>query len=175
MVDVVAYCDGSCAPKEDGKPGGYGLVLLPSRCDSKALFLSGSTWDTTNNRMELYAVIRSLELIRPSQSIQFILDSQYVTSAFNLGWLESWQRKSFRGTKNADLWERVPELVRSRRLEWKWVPGHSNILFNEVADTLAGFGTNRARVGVQDELIAHKPEAGWKAAVQELKVRSERG
>ena len=133
MPDVTIYTDGAA----QGNPGrgGYGVVLLsgPHRKE-----LSQGFRLTTNNRMELLAVIKGLEAIRwDNAEVHVTSDSSYVVNAINKGWLENWKRKGFAKVKNPDLWMRFEPLLRRHRVAFHWIKGHAGHPENERCDALA--------------------------------------
>ena len=133
------WTDGGCAPTNPG-PGGWGLVLCVG--DTEIERAGCDPW-TTNNRMELVAVIEGLALIAsPGQHVRVLLDSSYVRNPFVTGWLERWERTGWRRANrgdvlNRDLWERlIAEVARHERVEWCKVCGHSGVPLNERAHQL---------------------------------------
>lgn len=127
------YTDG--AAKGNPGPGGYGIVLEagPHRKE-----LSGGFRRTTNNRMELLAVIVGLEALKnPGQQVRVVSDSKYVVDAINKGWLRSWIQKGFKGKKNVDLWKRLIPMLQKHQVQFQWVKGHNDHPQNERCDRLA--------------------------------------
>ncbi len=142
---VEIYADGAC--RGNPGPGGWGAILSLGDHE-KELF--GAEADTTNNRMELTAVIRALEALKRRVSARIYTDSQYVRLGIT-EWLPQWKARGWRTAdrkpvKNQDLWARLDELASGHELEWHWVKGHSGVPGNERVDALA----NRAI----DELLA---------------------
>ena len=137
MQIVDLFTDGACSGNPG--PGGWGAVLIFNNIVRK---MSGYEAETTNNRMELTAVIRGLEaLVRPC-SVVVTTDSVYVKNAFTEGWITSWQNKGWKtstgsAVKNQDLWLELIGLSRIHTLEWKWIKGHSGHEYNEMCDSLA--------------------------------------
>ncbi len=130
---ISLYTDG--ASSGNPGPGGYGVVL---KCAGRELELSGGYSLTTNNRMELLAVIKGLEAIRwTNAEVHVFSDSSYVVNAINKGWLENWQRKGFAKVKNPDLWMRLMQLLKLHRVAFHWVKGHAGHPENERCDRLA--------------------------------------
>jgi len=116
-------------------PGGYGVVL---KCAGAMKELSGGFRLTTNNRMELLAVIKGLEAIRWSDAVVEVWsDSTYVVKAITEGWLQNWERKGFKKVKNVDLWQTFLPLYRSHRVTFHWIKGHAGHPENERCDALA--------------------------------------
>lgn len=130
---IVMYTDG--ASRGNPGRGGYGTVLLYKNHRKE---LSAGFRKTTNNRMELMAVIAGLEAIKkPGMDIKIFSDSQYVVDAVNRGWIWTWERKQFKDKKNVDLWRRFIELYKQHNIEFSWIKGHSGIPENERCDELA--------------------------------------
>ncbi|MFT4861337.1 MAG: ribonuclease HI [Pseudohongiellaceae bacterium] len=136
---VEMFTDGACR----GNPGigGWG-VLLRSRDSEKTLH--GGEAHTTNNRMELTAVIKGLEALSKSCEITVTSDSKYVLSGIT-EWIENWKKRGWKtaGKKpvqNVDLWQQLDLLTQSHTIQWKWVKGHSGHRENEIADELANLG-----------------------------------
>jgi len=133
MVEI--YTDGSSR----GNPGagGYGAVLI-SREHKIRRELSGGFRITTNNRMELLAVIVGLETLKvfPSQVLIYS-DSQYVVNAVEKNWLIGWEKTNFKNKKNPDLWKRFLEVYRKHKVRFQWVKGHAGNPENERCDVLA--------------------------------------
>ncbi len=127
------YTDGAAR----GNPGrgGYGVVLIWGNTRKE---LSQGYRNTTNNRMELMAVIAALqELKRPGLDIVIYSDSSYVVNAIEKGWLVNWVRTGFKDKKNADLWRQYISLARDHRVRFVWVKGHANNPMNNRCDELA--------------------------------------
>ena len=133
MQPINLYTDGSS--RGNPGPGGYGIVLT---CGPHRKELSGGFSCTTNNRMELLAVIVGLEAIkRPNAQVNIYSDSSYVVKAINEGWLANWQRKGLHKQKNADLWERYLRSAQKHQLRFFWIKGHAGHPENERCDQLA--------------------------------------
>lgn len=116
-------------------PGGYGVVL---QCGSYSKELSGGFARTTNNRMELLAVIKGLEQIRwDNATVEVWSDSSYVVKAITEGWLFDWERKDFAKKKNPDLWRMFLPLYRKHKITFHWIKGHAGHPQNERCDRLA--------------------------------------
>jgi ribonuclease HI len=135
--EVIIYTDGAC----EGNPGrgGYGVVIL---WGEKRQELSGGFQRTTNNRMELLAVIEALTALQQPCKVKLYSDSTYVVKAMNEGWVQNWRRNGWRNaqhkpTPNADLWKRLLSLCEQHEVEFCWVKGHSGIEENERCDALA--------------------------------------
>ena len=132
-MSIIIYTDGS-AKGNPGK-GGYGVVMLSGKYRKE---ISAGFMLTTNNRMELLAVIVGLENIKKENSGVIVYsDSKYVVNAVEKGWLFNWQNKGFKGKKNPDLWKRFLSVYKKHSVKFVWVKGHNNNLENERCDTLA--------------------------------------
>lgn len=130
---IYLYTDG--ASSGNPGPGGYGVVL---KCAGRVLEISEGFSLTTNNRMELLAVIKGLEAIRWDNAEVYVCsDSSYVVNAINKGWLENWQRRGFAKVKNPDLWIRFIPLLKKHRVSFHWIKGHAGHPENERCDALA--------------------------------------
>lgn len=145
MEEVTIYTDGAC--KGNPGPGGWG-AWLKSGPTEKELF--GGELATTNNRMELTAVIEGLAALKRPCKVMLYLDSQYVRMGI-MEWVHGWKRKGWRTAsgqpvKNVELWQRLDKLVQEggHQIEWRWVKGHSGDPGNERADMLANKGVERA-------------------------------
>ena len=133
MEPINLYTDGSS--RGNPGPGGYGVVLS---CGPHRKELNGGFRCTTNNRMELLAVIIGLEAIkRPNAQVNIYSDSSYVVKAINEGWLSNWLKKGLYKQKNADLWERFLTISRKHQLRFFWIKGHAGHPENERCDQLA--------------------------------------
>jgi ribonuclease HI len=139
MASVTIYTDG--AAKGNPGRGGYGVVLLASAGAGVPPYrkeLSAGYRLTTNNRMELLAVIVGLEALKwDDTEVTVYSDSRYVVDAVEKGWVFGWERKGFRGKKNPDLWVRFLAVYRRHRVRFVWVKGHASIPENERCDWLA--------------------------------------
>lgn len=130
---IYLYTDGAASGNPG--PGGYGVVL---KCGDLRKEMSGGFALTTNNRMELLAVIKGLEAIRWENAVVEVWsDSSYVVKAVNEGWLDKWVLKGFKKVKNPDLWQRFLELYRRHRVTFHWLKGHAGHPENERCDSLA--------------------------------------
>ncbi|MEK9953532.1 MAG: ribonuclease HI [Curvibacter sp.] len=145
MNTVEIYTDGAC--KGNPGPGGWG-VLLKSGGVEKELY--GGERETTNNRMEMMAVIQALEALKRPCHVILHADSQYVLKGIT-EWLAGWKARGWKTAakqpvKNVDLWQRLDALVSGagHRIEWRWVKGHDGDPGNERADALANRGVERA-------------------------------
>ena len=145
MNPVVIYTDGAC--KGNPGPGGWG-VLLKSGPTEKELF--GGDPSTTNNRMELMAVIQALSALKRPCAVTLFVDSQYVLKGIT-EWMAGWKAKGWRTAskapvKNVELWQQLDNLVRDSGhvIDWRWVRGHNGDPGNERADALANRGVEQA-------------------------------
>jgi ribonuclease HI len=131
---IVMYTDG--AARGNPGPGGYGVVLIYG---SHKIELSKGYKRTTNNRMELMAVIAGLEALKKEGlHITIYSDSQYIVKAIEEGWLEKWVKTDFKGgKKNKDLWMRFYELSKKHNIKFVWVRGHAENTYNNRCDVLA--------------------------------------
>ncbi len=131
---VTIYTDGAASGNPG--PGGYGVVLESSAGHRKEL--SGGFRRTTNNRMELLAVIVGLKELKSTEvAVTVVSDSKYVVDAINKGWLRSWVKKGFKDKKNPDLWRLMIPLLDKYNPTFQWVKGHNNHPQNERCDALA--------------------------------------
>ena len=136
-MDVELYTDGACSGNPG--PGGWACIL---KYGEKVKKLQGAESATTNNRMELMAVIMGLEALKKPVRIRITTDSRYVMQAFTDGWLANWKRRGWRtadgkAVKNQDLWLRLDAAMGGHTVDWEWVKGHNGHPFNEEADALA--------------------------------------
>ncbi|MFW5820596.1 MAG: ribonuclease HI [Bacteroidota bacterium] len=140
---IIMYTDGAASGNPG--PGGYGVVLKAGNLRKE---LSGGFKLTTNNRMELLAVIRGLETIKwENARVKIFTDSKYVADAVNKGWIYGWEKKDYKKRKNPDLWKKFLKLYRKHNVEINWIKGHADIPENERCDRLAveaGKGNNLA-------------------------------
>tara|TARA_B100000609_G_C17174627_1_gene413642 strand:+ start:886 stop:1317 length:432 start_codon:yes stop_codon:yes gene_type:complete len=139
MKDVIIYTDGACR----GNPGigGWG-ALMSYKEEVKELY--GGEVDTTNNKMELRAVIEGLNTLKEPCSVKVFTDSKYVMEGIN-SWIHNWKKNNWKtankkDVKNKDLWIQLDKLVSKHNISWEWVKGHSGNPGNEKADELANRG-----------------------------------
>lgn len=133
MPKVTVYTDGGASGNPG--PGGYGLVMLSGEHRKE---INGGFRLTTNNRMELLAVIIALETLKfEGTDVTIYSDSKYVVDAVKKGWVFNWEKKNFAKKKNPDLWKRFLKIYPKHRVEFVWVKGHAGNELNEVADRLA--------------------------------------
>jgi ribonuclease HI len=131
--EITIYTDGAASGNPG--PGGYGVVLISGR---HRLEKSEGFRLTTNNRMELLAVITGLEALKiPGSKVVVYTDSKYVADSVEKGWVFQWESKSFKKKKNPDLWIRFLKVYRKHNVRFVWIKGHSNNTENEVCDRLA--------------------------------------
>ncbi len=141
---VTIYTDGAC--KGNPGPGGWGAVLM-SGGHEKDLY--GYEPDTTNNRMELMAVISALEALKKPCDVLLYADSQYVLKGIK-EWIHGWKSRGWKTAdkkpvKNDDLWMRLDTACQPHKIKWQWVKGHAGNELNERADALANKGIEEAR------------------------------
>ncbi len=146
MTEVEIYTDGAC--KGNPGPGGWGALL---RCNGHEKELYGGEPVTTNNRMELLAVISALNSLTRPCVIILHTDSQYVKNGITT-WIHGWKKIGWKTAdkkpvKNADLWLQLDEAQKRHKIDWRWVKGHSGHEFNERADELANRGVEIVLVG----------------------------
>lgn len=144
MNNVVIYTDGAC--KGNPGPGGWGALLRSA--DGSEKELCGGELGTTNNRMEMMAVIEALAALKRPCAVVLHIDSQYVLKGMT-EWLVGWKAKGWKTAakqpvKNVDLWQRLDILVASHTIDWRWVKGHAGDPGNERADGLANQGVEKA-------------------------------
>ena len=137
MKEIKIYTDGACS-KNPG-PGGWGAVLIYK---SHRKEISGADAQTTNNRMELTAVIKALECLKEKCKIELFTDSKYVCDSIIKGWAESWRNNNWKKSDkkpaiNADLWEILLNLISKHDITFNWVKGHAGNIENERCDELA--------------------------------------
>ena len=131
------YTDGACSGNPG--PGGWGAVILFGK--EKQHNISGKVKETTNNRMELTAPIMALKKIKSKSDVVIFTDSTYVKNGIT-EWIKKWEKNGWKNAnkkpvKNKDLWVKLDSLCKKNKVTWKWVKGHSNNKYNNLADTLA--------------------------------------
>lgn len=136
---VIIYTDGAC--RGNPGPGGWGVIL---RYKGKTKELYGGDKATTNNRMELMAVIQALEALKKPCAVQLYSDSSYVLTGIT-EWIANWKKRNWqtatkKPVKNVELWQRLDAAKAQHDIEWKWVKGHSGNKDNDRADALANLG-----------------------------------
>lgn len=137
MKQIKIYTDGACSGNPG--PGGWGAVLV---YNGKEKELSGSEKNTTNNRMELTAVIMALNALNQPCEVKLTTDSKYVCDAINKGWVYSWRKNGWKKSDkkpalNVDLWKELLSLLEKHEVEFIWVKGHNGHKYNEICDALA--------------------------------------
>jgi ribonuclease HI len=133
---IIIYTDGACS----GNPGvgGWGAILMYNKYEKK---ISGGNKDTTNNQMEIRAVIEALKIIKKPSEIIINTDSKYVMDGITK-WIFGWKKNGWRtadrkAVKNSELWQELDIEVSKHSIEWRWVKGHSGDKYNDIADELA--------------------------------------
>ena len=150
MIDpeVHVYTDG--AARGNPGPGGYGIVMEWVGKAYRKEFSKGFK-HTTNNRMELLAVIDALKkLKKPGVSVLVFTDSKYVVDSVKKGWIFGWEKKKFKDRKNADLWKNFLEEYRKHKVDFKWIKGHNNHVQNERCDVLAVAASKAKRLLIDE-------------------------
>jgi ribonuclease HI len=143
---ITIYTDG--AARGNPGPGGYGVVLISGK---HRLELSEGYRLTTNNRMELLAVIAGLEALKiPGSEVAVYTDSRYVADAVEKGWVFQWESKFFKKKKNPDLWMRFLKIYREHKVRFVWIKGHDNNKENELCDRMAVEASGRKKL-LEDE------------------------
>ncbi|MCL9808231.1 ribonuclease HI [Flavobacterium luminosum] len=143
---VHIYTDG--ASKGNPGPGGYGVVMELVGTNYKKEFYEGFRL-TTNNRMELLAVIVGLEKLKnPNMKVLVISDSKYVVDSVEKKWVLGWEKIGFKGKKNPDLWVRFLKIYRQHQVDFKWIKGHNNHPQNERCDQLAVMASQQKKLSI---------------------------
>ncbi len=137
MKKIDIYTDGACSGNPG--PGGWGAVL---RYKNHQKEISGSENNTTNNRMEITALIKALEIVKEPCNIKVYTDSKYVCDSITKGWALSWKNKGWKKSDgkpalNSDLWEKLLSLINIHNVEFTWIKGHAGHPENELCDKLA--------------------------------------
>lgn len=150
MKTVTLYTDGACSGNPG--PGGWGAILLYNGHEKA---LSGGEAHTTNNRMELTAVIRGLEALKQPCAVELYSDSKYVIDALEKGWAVGWKKRGWvksdkKPALNPDLWERLLELCGVHRVHCHWVKGHAENPYNNRCDEMAVREWTRLRMEAKD-------------------------
>ncbi len=143
MIEI--YTDGAC--RGNPGPGGWGALMRSGKHERE---LWGGEAHTTNNRMEMTAVIESLKALKRPSEVVLTTDSQYVRKGIT-EWIEGWKRKNWqtaarKPVKNADLWREIDALASEHTIEWRWVKGHSGHAENERVDDLANRGIDELKL-----------------------------
>ncbi len=138
MNTVIVYTDGACSGNPG--PGGFAAIVI---AQGKEHIIKGGDKNTTNNRMEMIALIEALQYVQSNhkdERIEIHVDSQYVLKGAT-EWLPGWKRKNWKATsgpvKNRELWEQIDSLMQGLTLKWIWVKGHDGEKYNEMADEIA--------------------------------------
>lgn len=166
LACVEIFTDGGCDPNPGA--GGYGVVLVHPKKRAEA---SGGFRLTTNNRMEIFAVIAGLEMLKQPSKVTLYSDSQYVVESMSNGWVKSWKQKQWWRSKtervpNRDLWERLLALCDTHQVEFRWVKGHAGHAENERCDQLAMAALRRPDLRA-DEGYENQPEESVRPDMQE--------
>ncbi len=137
MKDVELYTDGACSGNPG--PGGYAAILIYNNVEKE---ISGAEASTTNNKMEMMAVLKGLEMLKEPCNVTVYSDSAYVVNAIEKGWINSWKNNNWRKAdkkevKNIDLWERLLKLMDLHKVKFVKVKGHSSNEYNNRCDKLA--------------------------------------
>ncbi|MEN9399020.1 MAG: hypothetical protein RL632_121 [Bacteroidota bacterium] len=151
-MKICIYTDGSS--KGNPGPGGYGIVM---KFNGKEKEFSQGFRLTTNNRMELMAVIVALEQLKTNQyPVEVYSDSKYVIDSITKGWVFGWQKKGFKGKKNPDLWQRFLQVYSKFSITYHWVKGHNGHPENERCDVLAVAGAEARNQLIDGYFEAHQ-------------------
>ena len=151
-MKIYIYTD--CSSKGNPGPGGYGIVM---KFNGKEKEFSQGFRLTTNNRMELMAVIVALEQLKTNQyPIEVYSDSKYVIDSITKGWVFGWQKKGFKGKKNPDLWQRFLQVYAKFSITYHWVKGHNGHPENERCDVLAVAGAEAKNQLIDGYFEAHQ-------------------
>lgn len=137
MKEVTIYTDGACSGNPG--PGGWGAILMYG---DKSKEISGASENTTNNIMEITAVIEALKLLKVECDVKLYSDSAYVVNAFNQGWIYNWLKKDWKtadgsDVKNKEIWQEIYKLTKKHKVNFNKVKGHSDVELNNRCDELA--------------------------------------
>lgn len=143
MPDIVIYTDGACHGNPG--PGGYAAILIYGESQKE---ISGGFKNTTNNRMELMAVIKGLEALKKPSKVTLYSDSQYLVQSMTQGWVQKWQANGWKRNKkdlalNVDLWSQILDLCARHEVSFQWTKGHAGTPENERCDLLANQAADR--------------------------------
>lgn len=170
MKKVELYTDGACSGNPG--PGGFAAILL---FEGKEKIVSGGELDTTNNRMELIAVIEGLSSLNEPCEVELYTDSKYVQQAITLGWIEDWEKRGWKRKTgpllNPRLWQRLNELLKKHRVTASWVEGHAGVELNERADKIAVL--ERDKAAGKQAVPEPKKEEGQVTRTEELEKEIE--
>lgn len=148
LPEILLYTDGSS--RGNPGPGGYGVILHLNNTNYYKELSQGYR-KTTNNRMELLAVIVGLEaLTKENLSVLVVSDSKYVVDSVSKGWVFGWEKKGFAGKKNPDLWKRFLKIYRKHRVKFQWIKGHNNHPMNERCDFLAVEASKKSKLLIDE-------------------------
>lgn len=156
-MKIEIFTDGACS----GNPGngGYGIVMKVRALGYEKRFSAGYR-HTTNNRMELLAVISALEKLKVEENdVHVFTDSKYVAEAVNKKWLDAWQSRQFKNVKNEDLWRRFIPLIKKHKVHFHWIKGHAGHPENEICDQLA-VSASRQQNLLTDEFFENQNRGG---------------
>jgi ribonuclease HI len=170
LKKVELYTDGACSGNPG--PGGFAAILL---FEGKEKIVSGGELDTTNNRMELIAVIEGLSSLNEPCEVELYTDSKYVQQAITLGWIEDWEKRGWKRKTgpllNPRLWQRLNELLKKHRVTASWVEGHAGVELNERADKIAVL--ERDKAAGKQAVPEPKKEEGQVTRTEELEKEIE--
>ncbi|MBP5209969.1 MAG: ribonuclease HI [Clostridia bacterium] len=154
MKQVTLYTDGACSGNPG--PGGWGAILVWRGIEK---VLSGGEPETTNNRMELTAVIRGLSALREPCEVTLVSDSKYVLDALSEGWAEGWRASGWKKgkAKNPDLWATLLDLTARHRMSYRWIKGHNGHPYNERCDRLATEAAARLSPSAEGQGPSERP------------------
>lgn len=158
LTEVIIYTDGGCSPNPG--PGAWGAIL---RCGDKTKKVSGGFQLTTNNRMEIMAVIQGLKALKRRCRVRLYTDSQYVFNSITKGWAANWRANGWRKGKNnrekalnPDLWGELLDLIEEHDINFNWVKAHIGIAGNEAVDKLVNDTRDAGNLGVDNYYLANK-------------------
>lgn len=151
--DVTIYTDGACSGNPG--PGGWGAILIHNRTRTEKQISEGAP-ATTNNRMEMTAILEALKLLKRPVKVIVYSDSSYVVNAFRQKWLVKWQKNGWKTANktevaNVDLWQAILQAAAPHQITWEHVPGHKNIRYNELCDQLARAQSERYKKMAADQ------------------------
>ena len=150
--DVIIYTDG--AARGNPGPGGYGVVMMSGKHRKE---ISEGYRETTNNRMELMAVVIALETLKnEGTNVKLYTDSKYISDAVNKKWVFEWEKKRYKKKKNVDLWQRFLNNYRKHHVKIYWIKGHADILENERCDRLAVEASKKDSLLTDDYYLKQK-------------------
>ena len=146
MEKIIIYTDGAC--KGNPGPGGWGVLIL---LENEQIELSGGSKETTNNQMELTAVIKALNFFEKKIKVDLYTDSKYVVDAVEKKWVFKWKKTKFKGKKNSDLWSMFLEIYDTQKIKFFWIKGHNNHPQNERCDYLAFEASKSKKLDIDHE------------------------